>query len=477
MVKEFNQVKLSSVGLKNVDNLFRIFRFKTLLNRSKITKQKGYQVSELILYLLFVMLENSNSVFAGIVKNQIPHLKTPINDMLNNADYNWRDLLFRVAKLYSKIVPAKRIEDCSLIFDDTSKVKTGRKTQGISWFFDHSKGVYFKGYQNTTCVWSNGMGSIPVDFELKMGKKKAKHSRKPSYHKGTHTEQRVRFAKEKKTDIVIRMLKRVLQRKLPFQYILWDSWYNCSKSYSYVFDHLIPSGKVLVSMLKKGTQKYKYREHYLSLKELYRKAGKWNCDKASGIQCKSIEVELLDASETNIIANRKAIGKIKICFFKYPGVKKWKAIVSTDRELSEIEVLKIYLRRWSIECIFKEIRQYFGYDQSKSSNYAAMIADLTIRYVFYTMFCYRKIENHNKPMGQIVFEFYQELFDLWLTAFVELMMMRTTKQFLDYVIELGYTEMKEVRKNIDALLTKFFEQDDWIEKITDSDKHEFRKTA
>jgi len=477
MVKEFYQVKLSSIGMKNVMDLFRTFRIKSLLRRSKIVKQKGYEVSEMLLYILLVMLENSNSVFAGIVKNQISHLKTPINDMLNNTDYNWRDLLFRVAKVYSKLVPVKRLEDCSIIFDDTGKVKTGRKTQGISWFFDHSKGIYFKGYQNTTCVWSNGVGNIPVDFELKMGKKRAKHSRKPSYHKGTHTEQRVRFAKKKKTDIVIRMIKRVLQRKLPFKYVLWDSWYNCSMSFSYVFEQLVPEGKVLISMLKNSTQKYKYGEHYLSLKELYRRAGKWNCDRASGIKSKSIEVELLDASKTNIIANRNTIGKVKICFFKYPNVKKWKAILSTDTELSEIEVLKIYLRRWSIECVFKEIRQYFGYDQSKSSNYAAMIADLTIRYVFYIMFCYRKVQNHHKPMGQIVFEFYQELFDLWLTAFVELMMIRTTKQFLDYVIEFGYTEIKEVRKNIDVLLIQFFERDDWIEKITESDKHEFRKTA
>jgi len=71
------------------------------------------------------------------------------------------------------------------------------------------------------------------------------------------------------------------------------------------------------------------------------------------------------------------------------------------------------MRRWSIECIFKEIRQYFGYNQSKSSNYAAMVADLTIRYVFYIMFCYRKEQNNYKPMGQIVADFYQELFELW----------------------------------------------------------------
>ena len=210
----------------------------------------------------------------------------------------------------------------------------------------------------------------------------SKHSRKANYSAGTHTEQRVRFAKKKKTDIVIRMIKRAKQRKIPFKYILWDSWYNCSKSFSFVFEKLVSTGKVLISMLKNGNQKYKYGERFLSLKELYRRAGKWHHDSVSGIKYKSLEIELLNVSSANKIEERAVIGKVKVCFFKYPNVKRWKAIISTDTNLSEMEVLKIYLRRWGIECIFKEIRQYFGYDQSKSSNYAAMIADLTIRYAF-----------------------------------------------------------------------------------------------
>ena len=75
------------------------------------------------------------------------------------------------------------------------------------------------------------------------------------------------------------------------------------------------------------------------------------------------------------------------------------------------EILHLYLRRWPIEYIFKKLKQYFGYDQSKSSNYAAMIADFTIRCGFYIMVCHiREIENQ-KTMYQVLCEFYEELFD------------------------------------------------------------------
>jgi len=465
------------MGSKNVFALFKTFKLESILSRSNIVKKKGHQISEMLFFFLVIILENSNSVFSGIVRNHSSNLKTPINDMLNNSHYNWRNLLSRVTKRFSQLCSAANLDDCSLIYDDTGKVKTGHKTQNISWFYDHSKDRYFKGYQNITSAWSNGRSTIPIDFELKIGKRRTKHSKKANYPAGTHTEQRVRFAKKKKTDIVMQMIKRAKQRKIPFKYILWDSWYNCSKSFSFIFEELIPSGKVLISMLKNGTQKYKYGDRFLNLKELYRRAGKWSHDRTSGIKYKSLEVELLDVSTAKKIEERAVIGKVKVCFFKYPNVKRWKAIISTDATLSEMAVLKLYLRRWGIECIFKEIRQYFGYDQSKSSNYAAMVADLTIRYVFYTMFCYRKERNNNKPMGQLVLEFYQELFEMWLNAFVEIMFVRYAKDFVDYAIELGYTNLLDLRKNIDKLLRTFFEREAWIDKITEADNKEFKKSA
>ena len=180
--------------------------------------------------------------------------------------------------------------------------------------------------------------------------------------------------------------------------------------------------------------------------------------------------DIYDAKRTAPAYSAKLQGSKFIEFLR-------KHIVFLKEILAEMEVLKIYLQRWSIECIFKEIRQYFGYDQSKSSNYAAMIADLTIRYVFYTMFCYRKEENSYKPMGRIVAQFYQELFDMWLNKFVEIMFIQYAKDFVDYAIELGYSNLYDLRKNIDKLLQEFFEREVFLDKITEADNHSLRKSA
>jgi hypothetical protein len=60
---------------------------------------------------------------------------------------------------------------------------------------------------------------------------------------------------------------------------------------------------------------------------------------SNGVLYKSAIVEVEDkTSEFSTI-----IGKIKICFYRFPGQKrKYKALISTNTELTEEEILKLY---------------------------------------------------------------------------------------------------------------------------------------
>lgn len=475
MLKEYKQVKMSSLNSGNIIDLFELFKLKSYLNQVGIKKQKGHSIIEMLMIFIIVVIEGRNSLYSGIKFNNLTKLKTPINDMLNNTSYKWRNLLYKISLRFIRL--SDSTEDNCLIFDDTCKKKTGQKSEYLSWFYDHSLGNYFRGYQNITAVWSNSKSAIITDFELKIGKKRAKHSLRPKYYKSTHTEQRNRFAKENKTQIVIKMIKRAMQRKIPFKYILWDSWFNNNTSYKFIFDKLIPQGITLISMLRNGHTKYRYNNKDLSLKELYKICGKWHTNKKTGIKHKSIIVGLLDVSSSKKISDRTLIGEVKICFYKYPKVRKWKAILSTDTQLSEEEVLKVYLRRWSIECIFKEVKQYFGYDQSKSSKYCAMVADLTIRYMFYNMLCYKKHQDGHASMEQLLIEFYEQLEETFLTNFINIIIGQQVKKVLDYAIANGYTNLIDFRKDIDVILRKFFENDIIIDKITEADNQYFQKVS
>ena len=261
------------VGLSKIEELFSKLSLKRALHESGIKKEKGYTVLELLNYLLLIMMEKGSSINNGLVRLNLKKVKTPINDLISNEIYNWRNLLFKVAKRYTKLFPAISKEDSILIIDDTAKEKTGRKSDLISWFRDHCGNRFFKGYQNLTIAWSNGRIVIPLDFEMKIGKNSASKSKARNYLKKSHTNQRKRFAKQKKTELLIQMIKRVNQRKFEYKYILWDTWFNCSSTLNFIFSKVVPKGKTLISMLKNGNQKFKYRNKYYNLKELYKKLG------------------------------------------------------------------------------------------------------------------------------------------------------------------------------------------------------------
>lgn len=473
MLSEFSQVKLSSVGTSSITSLFKIFRIKQAFKNAKMNKTKGYSIIEMLTVMLLLILQSNKSVYHGLSELFVTKMKTPVNDLINNQNYNWRNFLYFIAKQFMLLCPAS--SDAYLIFDDTAKEKTGNRGEFLMWFRNHCQNRYFKGFQNITMSWFNGKTVIPVDFEMKIGSSKVKHSKKGKYKKGTHIEQRVRFSKQQKNEIVIQMLKRALKRNINFTFVLWDSWFNCSKTIDYVFKELVPKGKILVSMLKNNNVKYrldtKNKTYFLSLKELKNKAGNWIMDSATGIKHKVITVSYLDVGSSYKIPERTVIGEVRIAFFKYPNVKSFKAIISTNTELSAAEILSHYLKRWSIECLFKDIKQSFGYSQNRASKYSSLVGDISIRYVFYILFCYKKEQANNQlaeakvSTEQILLEFYQEISEICLSQFLEIMLKRKLKQFLGYIKEVGIKNIDEAIAKADNLIEDFFRSAHYADKI------------
>lgn len=472
---QFSQVKSSSLVQSNANKLFTKFKMHRLLNDAGIVKDKGYSLIEMLFMMLLLVLETHNSVFAGISKLGKEKLKTPLNNMLNHEHYNWRRMLYAVARRFAQLCPVQPDKPSVLIIDDTSREKTGRKGENLSWFYDHCLHKNFMGFQVIMAVWSNGRTAIPLDFELKIGKKRVKHASKTHYHKGTHPEQRERMAKQKKITITTQFVKRAIQRRFKFRYLLWDSWFNCSDSFRLVFTELRQKGIDLVAMLKRDGQMYLYQGQFLTIKELYRKAGKWTKHQGTEIKYKSLLVTVLDKATGAKPERQKALGQAKLCFYKYPTAKHFKVIVSTQTELTEWEVLSIYLRRWAVEVVFKDLKQHFGYAQSKSSKYAPQIADLSIRCMFYIMFCYLQEGQPEKSKSQIMLEFYNEMQETWLDMFGNLFLYEKGKDFLNFALELGYTSIVDLLKLYDTIFHKFMVESLEHDKIEEVDNLAFCK--
>jgi len=163
--------------------------------------------------------------------------------------------------------------------------------------------------------------------------------------------------KKKKSELAIMMIKRAIKRNVKFDYVLWDSWYNSSDSFKFVYDVLLPKGKHLVSMVKKNDEKYYYKGKEMTIKQICKSIKKWK-ENEKGIKYKSATVGTINKSSKE----REVIGAVKMCFYSFPGTKRknFKTIISTNIELTEEGVLEKYTNRWSIEVAIKDLKQCIG---------------------------------------------------------------------------------------------------------------------
>jgi hypothetical protein len=156
MAKMFYQIKMSSEETESISSLFRNFNLTSILKKCQISKSRGKSVQKMLNLILVLILDGSKSVNRGIIKNHCTSMKTPINDMLNNINYNWRNFLYCFVRIFVICSFNTQKDTGTLIIDDTCKKKSGSKVQHLAWFYDHAHDLFFTGFQNVTCAWRNG---------------------------------------------------------------------------------------------------------------------------------------------------------------------------------------------------------------------------------------------------------------------------------------------------------------------------------
>ena len=104
-------------------------------------------------------------------------------------------------------------------------------------------------------------------------------------------------------------------------------------------------------------------------------------------------------------------------------------IISTDVNLSEDEIIRIYGKRWDIEVFFKVCKSYLNLSKEfKSMSYDAMTAHTAIVFTRYMMLSLESREsNDTRSMGELFLYFSDEMSDItWIQAFQMLLQMFRT---------------------------------------------------
>jgi hypothetical protein len=92
---------------------------------------------------------------------------------------------------------------------------------------------------------------------------------------------------------------------------------------------------------------------------------------------------------------------MKIFLVRMKGQQNWKALCSTNRNVSFIKTMQLYQIRWSIEVAFKDMKQHLYFGKCQSKDFDAHIATMTITCINYIALAFAKRFDEYESLGQL----------------------------------------------------------------------------
>ena len=364
-----------------VRDFMRRFEVGQLLRTCRARKTKGFSVVELFTYLLCCMFSPISTYMSmRIGSYREAFSKNTLYRFCNNAEINWH----RFVRLLSETVircffrPAtsdQRIQ--YFIFDDTPFAKSGKKTELVAKFFNHVTMKYEKGFRILTLLWSDEYSNVPIDFcPLSSGKDAllACPARKCD---GRSLAGKIRKqARQKAPEIILGMLKDAIKVGHRAKYVLFDSWFATPKGITDIKKKL--SLDVLAMLKKSSKVFYEYQDQQMDLKKIYAMNRK---RPGRSKYLLSVEVNLIQKEKGKIVSRIP----VRIVFVRNRSNRKdWIALISTDLDISEHEIIRRYGVRWNIEVYFKTCKQYLKLrKECNSTSFDALTCHLAIVCVRY----------------------------------------------------------------------------------------------
>ncbi len=307
---------------------------------------------------------------------------------LSNDSYDWRNILAIVSlQLWRKTQEERTTEDTEpvcLMVDDTDYPKTGIQTEFIGKIYSHVTHSMMLGFKGLFIGITDGISQMLLDFALvgeegKKGnyglKQKQLEARFTKEHaKDSQTAKRIGEYNQSKIALMIEMIRRLIKRKIHFDYILADSWFACADIIKFVTSRHVRCH--YLGMIKMGKTKYTYKgKEYTAnqLVALFDKPKKGRCF-SRRLGCYYIAVDVCFAGRN-----------VRLFFCKRGKWGKWNGLIATNRQLDFLEAYRIYSKRWSLEVVFKESKGNLGLGKYQMRNFSSQIAMTAITAIQYNI--------------------------------------------------------------------------------------------
>jgi len=424
-----HQVNPSEKLVSNFYRLFKTLKIGQTLHACGIRKFCGISVIEVFGFLIsLVFTGKSLNRYLNSERGDILPGKDTYYRFLNNNHYSWRKFLLtmaaRVIGIFQTLTSSNRVR--VFVLDDSVLSRNrSKKAELLARVYDHSKGLFVKGYTLLTLGWSDGFSFVPVDFALLSSTKSVNRlvETNQNIDKRSCGYKRRKEAVEAKPQVASQLLDHAIATGILADYVLMDTWFTNEPMISSIID----KGLDAIGMVKELKQRYIINGKTYSLSQLR----------------SFFKVKQGSEIIGSICVQTKGKIPVKLVFVQNRNNhKEWLAILSTDTTLEEHEIVRIYGMRWSIEVFFKSSKSLLKLgSEFQGQSFDMRISHTSIVFTRYILLEWeRRCNQDARSFGGLFYLFAEEVRDMDLKTALQSLM--------QYFIEIKKLVSTKKAKNI-----------------------------
>jgi len=427
---------------KSIKKFFTRFHVSSVLKASNAYKKKGAPVTEIFQYL-FLLIFSNRSMYMNLItgRNTPDFAKDTVYRFMKMIQINWIRFTTILASriIMDAVLPLDSEERVNVLIIDDSMFERNRskKVELLAKVFDHAKHSYRFGFRMLTLGWSDGSTFLPINSILLSSENKRNRINEAAVvDKRTVGYKRRRLSMEKGTHAMLELLRTAKNAAIPAKYVLFDSWFSSPSTL-----HAVKAvGYDVIGMVKKTPKMFfRYNGEDMSLISIYTRNRK---RRGKSKYLLSVIVDVVKDNE---------IIPAKVVYVRNRNKRKeYLCLISTDVNLDEDEIIRIYGKRWDIEVFFKVCKSYLSLSKECNSlSYDAMTAHTAVVFTRYMMLSLENREsNDNRSLGELFLYFSDEMSDItWIQAFQ--MMLQIFRTILADHCELSDEKINEL---VDAFM-------------------------
>ena len=351
---------------KSIKRFFTRFHVSSALKASNAYKKKGIPVTEIFQYLFLLIFSNRSMYMSLITGRNTPGFaKDTVYRFMKMVQTNWIR--------FTTILSSRIIRDAIVPLDSKDRA--------------------------SVLIIDDSM------FERNRSKKVELLAKVYD-----HAKHKYRFGFQ-----MLTLLETAKKAAIPAKYVLFDSWFSSPSTLHAVKE----IGYDVIGMVKKTPKMFfRYNGEDMSLVSTYNRNKK---RRGRSRYLLSVMVDVVKDGE---------IIPAKVVYVRNRNKRKeYLCLISTDTNLDENEIIRIYGKRWDIEVFFKVCKSYLNLSRECNSlSYDAMTAHTAVVFTRYMMLSLESREsNDNRSLGELFLYFSDEMSDItWIQAFQMLLQMFRT---------------------------------------------------